>query len=463
MKKLIACLFVICFLLPLASVDFDPDEAYSRFNRGHYAGFSIFPSYEGRNTLLQLSLYGNFSFDAFAFGLHVPVRFLLHNKDEVETSAKVFPKDDWDEARDWVKLLTYFQYGHKHDLFYFYFGEHKNRYMGNGSILGGYRNTLKYNFPKRGVNIGVNTDFGGVDLFLDDVTPPNVIGGRSFVKPLSFLDKQNYWNNLELGFTYLADVFAPERIVHGPEIVGGIAKREIEKSSAHILGFDMNFRFLALEHYHLSFHSDWNKILDAGSGFHFSLKHSVDLPTITEMRLLSKWEYRAMQSNYTPSYFNTFYDIQREYYRDGETKSRFLSLPSRKGEDWTHGYYFDLVFDITGKFSIGGSFEHSRIYKNDISEGKFNSYGVNVFANAILFKKIGADFTITFEDIGENKLKDDPFYNFSIYYLLSDFFTIGFTTRSAWVLRYEGMGSNTSSNYESIQIYSLGAYGSIRF
>jgi hypothetical protein len=463
LKKLILSLFIIIISAPLISIDFDPDESLSRFNRGHYAGFSIFPSYEGRNTLLELSLYGNFSFNSFAFGLHIPVRFLLHNKDEVETSAKVFPKNDWDEARDWVKLLTFFQYGHREDLFYFYFGEHKNRYIGNGSILGAYNNTLKFNFPKRGVNIGVTTDYAGLDFFMDDVTPPNVIGGRSFVKPLSFLDKDNYFNNLELGFTFIADVFAPESIGYGPESVNGIAKRDVKEGYNQVLGFDINFRFLATEYYHLSFYGDWNKILDAGSGFHFGLKHSADLPTFNEMRILSKWEYRAMQSNYVPSYFNTFYDIQREYYRDNQTKSGFLSDPSRKGKDWTHGYYLDLVFDLTRKVSVGSSFEHNRIYKNSISDGKFDNFVINVFANVLLFKKIGADFTITFEDVGVNKLSDDPYYKLSAYYLLSDFITVGFTTRSAWQLRYSGRGLSTTSSYENVQVYSLGAYGSIRF
>jgi len=462
LKKLITSLFLFLFFSTLFPVDFDPDESYSRFNKGHYAGLSIFPSYEGRNTLLELNLYGTFSFDPFAFGIHIPVRFLLHNKDDVETSAKVFPKDDWDEPRDWVKLLTFFQYGHKSDLFYFYFGEHKNRYVGNGTILGAYHNTLKFNFPKRGVNIGVNTDYGGVDLFMDDVTPPNVIGGRTFVKPLSFLDKQSYWNNLELGFTFLGDVFSPETIGHGPEMVNGIAKRDVETGYSYVFGFDLNFRLLSLEYYHLGFYGDWNKINDAGSGFHFGFKHKVDLPTITEMKLLSKWEYRAMQSNYVPSYFNTFYDIQREYYRGDKTKSEFISDPSRKDKDWTHGYYLDLVFDITGKIAVGGSFEHNRIYNNDL-DGKFDNIAINIFANALLFKKIGADFTITFEDVDENKLKDDPFYRLTVYYLISDFVTVGFMTRSAWRLKYTDTGLNTSSNYESIQVYSLGVYGSFRF
>ncbi len=460
MKRSGALLLIFTFFLNLYSVDFDPDESYCRFQKGHFAGFSILPVHEGRNTLLELSLFGTFTFDSFAFGVHAPIRFLLSNKDGVDTTGKVFPKDDWNEARDWVKLLKFFQYGHKHDLFYFYFGEHRNRYMGNGTILGAYHNTLKLNFPKRGVNIGVNTDYAGIDFFMDDVTPPNVIGGRTYFKPLSFFDKQSYWNNLELGFTFLGDVFTPYRIVS--ELYDSVPRRTVDEIYTYVAGFDIGFRFFTSEYYQVKFYTDWNKIKDAGSGFHLGLKHVADLPTIIPMRILSTWEYKAMQSNYAPSYFNTFYDIQREHYRDGMTKTRFLSDPSRKGSGWNHGYYFDLVYDITGLFSIGGSFGHNRIYSNDLNS-KFNNIEINAFINTILFKRIGADFTITFEDINEGALKDEPFYRLSVYYLLSDFATLGFSTRSAWYLRYRGEGVNFESYYKNTAFYSFGFYGTLRF
>lgn len=465
MKKLFTFLVILSAVMCVSAVNFDSKESYDRFKKGHSLGLSLFPVYEGTNTLLEFDVYGNFSFDAFAFGFLFPVRFLLNNDENVPTSATVFPKDDWDDARDWVALLTYFQYGHKTDLFYFYFGEIENRYVGNGTILGSYYNTLKLRFPKRGVNLGVNTDYAGLDFFMDDVTPPNVIGGRLYLKPVSFFAKENYANNLELGFTYFADVFSPYLIAPKKDN-DGIVTRDVDEVADQVFGFDISMRFVALKYYQMKFYNDINKIVDAGLGLHFGFEHIFKLPTKTDIKFLSKWEYRLMESNYIPSYFNTFYDIQREYYRDGKTKSGFASDLSRNRKkadlDWVHGYYLDLVFDITGKFSIGGSFEHNRIYTSDV-KSKFNNFQINLFVNALILKKIGTDFVITFEDIGEKELKDQPFFNLSVYYLMNDYFTIGFSAASKWHLKKEKKGENTEYYYDNTAVYSLGAYGMLRF
>lgn len=461
-KKLIIVILFFTFF-QLSAVNFDPDESYNRFIKGHGVGFSIFPLYEGDSTLLEFDLYGNFYFSMLRFGFLLPVRFIIYNNDNIETAGKIFPKEDWDDARDYVSILTFFQYGFKSDLFYFYFGEHKNRYVRNGTILGGYFNNLKLRFPKRGVNIEVNTDYAGLDFFMDDVTPPNVVGGRAYVKPVSFFSKQNYANNLEIGASYFADIFSPYNIsIVSP---GGIPKRDIEKYTDHLFGFDISFRFVATKLYHMKFYSDINKIVDGGFGLHFGLEHEFLLPFSTDMKILSRWEYRAMESNYIPSYFNTFYDTEREYYRNGQTKSRFVNDSSREGLDWTHGYYLDLVYDLTGTFAVGGSFEHNRIYKNNVNDGKFDNFQLNLFVNALIFNRIGTDFIITFQDLGEKgkRMKDQPFYNLSVYYKLNEYLSLGFYTGSKWYLAYSGTSVATESYYKNTAVYSVGAYGMMRF
>jgi len=463
LKKALILILIISAFFSLCAVNFDSSESYERFKKGHSVGLSIFPVYEGNNTLLELDAFGSFYFDPLSFGFLIPVRFLLYNGDDIPTSASVFPEDDWDDARDWVALLNFFQYGYKTDLFYFRFAEAENRYVGNGTILGSYYNTLKLRFPKRSISMAFNTDYAGLDFFMDDVTPPNIIGGRAYIKPVSFFKKENYANNLELGFTYFADISAPYSIVIPKDENNN---RVLEEASDQVFGFDISMRFVSLKYYKMKFYNEINHIVDAGTGLHFGLEHILTLPTATDMKFISRWEYRLMQSNYIPSYFNTFYDIQREYYRDGKTKSGFISDlsrdPDRFNLDWTHGYYFDLVFDITGKFSIGGSFEHNRIYTNDM-KGKFNNFQITVFMNALFFKKLGADLVLTFEDIGESSLKDNPFFNISAYYLMSDYFRIGFYASSKWYLQKENKDQSTQYHYENTAAYSAGAYGILRF
>ncbi|HOB71410.1 MAG TPA: hypothetical protein PKM18_06470 [bacterium] len=215
----------------------------------------------------------------------------------------------------------------------------------------------------------------------------------------------------------------------------------------------------------MKFYSDINKIVDGGFGLHFGLEHEFLLPFPTDMKILSRWEYRAMESNYIPSYFNTFYDTEREYYRNGQTKSRFVNDSSREGLDWTHGYYLDLVYDLTGTFAVGASFEHNRIYKNNVNDGKFDNFQLNLFVNALIFNRIGTDFIITFQDLGEKgkRMKDQPFYNLSVYYKLNEYLSLGFYTGSKWYLAYSGTSVATESYYKNTAVYSVGAYGMMRF
>ncbi|MGI6394890.1 MAG: hypothetical protein ACOX2F_09245 [bacterium] len=464
MRKKLVALAVLFVFFEISAVNFDFSESYDRFLKGHSVGASISPVYEGDSTLLELDFYGSFYFDMLRFGFLLPVRFILYNNNNIETTAGVFPKEDWDDARDFVAIITFFQYGFKGDLFYFYFGEQENRYAGNGTILGGYFNNIKLRFPKRGVSLEINSDYAGFDFFMDDVSFPNVMGGRAYLKPVSFFSKESYGNNLEIGFSYFSDVYSPYKI--STLYDSGVPKRDFERYSDHVFGVDLNFRYLATSLYHGEVYSDINKILDGGTGIHLGLEHKFILSSKNDMEILSKWEYRAMQSNYIPSYFNTFYDIEREYYRNGQTKSRFVNDSSRKNLDWTHGYYLDLVFHFTGVFAVGGSFEHNRIYKSDVKLGKFDNYQLNLLANVLLFNnKFGLDFVMTFQELGEKgkRLSSYPFYSVSAYYKLYKYLTIGAFVSSKWYLDYRGAGTTSEFSYKGITVVSGGAYGSFSF
>ena len=466
MKKFLTFLLVSLLFLNLCAIDFDPDAAYRRFRKGISLGGSIYPEYEGSSVLLDLNITGTFEFDMLGFGLQFPIRFILSNKDNIETTASVFPKEDWNDARDWTRLLSYFHYGHSGDLFYFFFGNHENRYVGNGTILGAYYTDLKLYYPKRGIDVEINTDYLGIDFFMDDVTPPTVIGGRFYFKPLSFLSKENYGNNLELGFTYFTDFAAPYDITSS-EI--GEKERSIPKKySVQMFGFDVNFRLLTLKHYHLTFYTDVNHIIDAGTGIHIGLKHKIDFSAKSDFQLLSKWEFRAMQSNYIPSYFNTFYDIEREYYKNGETKGKYIAEWLSRNKDWTFGYYFDLVFSIAELFSVGASVEHNKLYdSNSAGNDKYyNNIQLSFLLNAFLFKHLDLDFVMTLQSLGEEgkRLSDKPFYRASIAYVINKYFSIGFSASSKWLLVWERNNvGGWDSHYKAVNSFAVGAFGGISF
>ena len=470
--KLSVFSLILIVFSALSAVDFDPDEAYYRFKRGFNFGAMLFPvlsnEQKSRAALLELDIYGSAEFSMLGFGAGLPVRFILKNgkdEDKIPTTAKIFPKEDWDDARDWVSILNYFHYGHSGDMFYFYFGEQRNRYVGNGSIVGAYYGDLRLYHPQRGVNLEVNTDYAGIDFFMDDVTPPNVIGGRFYLKPVSFFSKENYGNNLEIGASYFADISAPDEIVGKENDYG----REVSESNVQIFGFDVSFRVLAMKYYQLSFYSDINKIVDAGTGLHFGVKYKLMFPGSRDIQILSRWEARAMQPDYIPSYFNTFYDIEREYYKghmDSEqkqptTKLQYVLDHAGNGKKWTGGYYFDLVFDITGTFSVGGSFEHNKLY--DYNAKKYDNYQINVFFNTFLFDSLSIDLLMTFQSLGEKDhwLKNKPYYSGSVTYYLNKYFSFGAGVASKWYLCYPK--ENDMGLYKYYPTYSFGGFAGFRF
>ena len=478
-RRIFLFFLILASFFSVSAVDFDPNEAYARFKKGFSFGGALFPTYEGEAFLLELDLYGSAEFDMLGFGVGLPVRFLVTNGDgddeiERDPNAKIFPKEDWDDARDWVSILNYFHYGHSGDMFYFYFGEQRNRYVGNGSIVGAYFGNLRLFHPTRGVNFEVNTDYAGIDFFMDDVTPPNVVGGRVYVKPVSFFGKENYGNNLEIGASYFADVFAPENIIGETEYNADRTKeyygRDISKSNLQIFGFDASFRILALTYYQFTFYTDVNKIVDAGTGMHFGVKHKLMLPGSADIQILSKWEARAMEQDYIPSYFDTFYDVEREYYKGQEstvggqrtTKSQYLREQLNKGGGWTGGYYLDLVFDMAEIFSIGGSFEHNKLY--DYEAKKYNNYQINIFLNTLLFNNsLALDFLMTFHSLGEKGrwLKNEPYFNGSVTYYMNRFFSFGFRAASKWHLSYSE--KKDAGYYEYYKHFSIGAFAGMRF
>ena len=495
MRKIFLFFLLFVSFFAVSAVDFNPNEAYGRFKKGVSFGGALFPVVEKESFLLELDLYGSFEFSMLGFGIGLPVRFLLVNKDNIPTTGGgAFPKEDWDDARDWVSILSYFHYGHSGDMFYFYFGEQRNRYVGNGSIVGAYFGDLKLFHPTRGVNLEVNSDYAGLDFFIDDVIPPNVVGGRAYIKPLSFFNKESYGNNLEIGASYFADVSAPDSIIGEVKFAADkkIYERDISvasKPGIQIFGFDVNFRLLAMKYYQLTIYADINHIADAGTGLHFGAKHKLMLPGSKDMQILSKWEARVMESDYIPSYFNTFYDIEREYYKShcvnsdsGECKSSGEAgnkdIPATKSHyvkdhadgKWTGGYYFDLVFDMTGVFSIGASFEHNKMY--DYMAKKYNNYQINVFLNTHLPKSLSLDLLMTFQSLGEDgrRLKNAPYFNASAAYDVNKYCSVGLKFASKWHLPYpdkkdsDGKDQEKIDNgYKHLLHWSLGAFAGLRF
>ena len=77
-----------------------------------------------------------------------------------------------------------------------------------------YNSHLNLNTRRVSAQLDAFTDYGGVETYINDVTGPNVVGGLVFLKPLSLVDRSQYFlRSFSIGFSVVADIDAPLRNV----------------------------------------------------------------------------------------------------------------------------------------------------------------------------------------------------------------------------------------------------------
>ncbi len=444
----------------LYGVDFDFDRPLERFDERKVIGGSAGFSHEYDDELFGVSLFGDFRGEPAGFGFLVPLRWLVYDKNEDTDTVIGMPSYDWDEVRDYVRLVTYARYGHPDDEVYLFFGPHENRYIGHGTLLGGYFNEIRLNRPSRGIYTLFQTDWAGGELFTNDVAPPEVVGGRAFLKPWSFVDKESYLNNLDVGVTWLSDIFMPEEITRDVE-----GKRHIDRVFDSAIGLDAAFRVLAFRWWQATPYFDWNLLRFAGNGVHFGLKNRFTIPLPDdELHLDATIEGRMYERNYSPQYFGTFYDIEREYYAFDGTKYQAHTSPRLGSGPWYLGWYGDVVLHMIGLFAIGGSLERNEYLDIDAGGVRRGRFGVNLFGDLALFDRIRLSLFFTRADAGRGGFFDitntRSLLSASLSFKISDYMTASARFGNGYRLDRE---AGDSGGYRSELLFGLGFAASYGF
>ncbi|HOW52888.1 MAG TPA: hypothetical protein PLV42_12695 [bacterium] len=394
---------LLLVVLPLKAVDFDFDRTLERFDEGKFIGGGAGFSHEGDDELFGVTILGEFRWEPAGFGFNVPLRWLVYDENNDTDTVIGMPTYDWDDVRDYVRLITYAQYGHPDDEVYLYFGEHENRYIGHGTLVGGYFNNIRLARPSRGIYTLFQTDWAGGELMLSDVAPPDIIGGRAYLKPWSFIDKESYANNWEIGVSWFSDIFMPEEVTR--DLVGSWAVDRVFDSA---IGIDTSFRFLAFDGWHLTPYFDWNLLRFAGNGIHGGIMQTFDIPLGggDDLRIETKFEGRIFERDYSPQYFGTFYDIEKYYFFDDKTKYRTHASPLLGNGPWYTGWYGDVVFTMVDLFAVGGSFEWNEYLDTTRGGHRTGRFGVNLFGDLILFDRLRFSLFFTRADAGRGEFFD---------------------------------------------------------
>ncbi|MCA9565252.1 MAG: hypothetical protein KC561_17260, partial [Myxococcales bacterium] len=286
-----------------------PDEPQFGLDLG--AGFSRVEE----DSFIDTNLGFSFGLGDLEMGLWVPLRFRVI--DEAPETDDVIRHEDWDEVADYFRILRYVQYGSRGDTYWVRGGELANVTMGHGTIVSGYNNVIDVNHFQWGLTGGANFSFGGLELLLDNITNPDLMGFRVFARPWQFIDPESYWTNLAVGMSLIGDVGAPIRLEQnsvGEYVIDDERNLVVGREKATgVLGFDVELQAFSNDLVALIPYADMNIHLGLGSGFHLGNLANFSFSEAVALNL--RLEFRALGEGYSPSYFDGLYEYERLLFR----------------------------------------------------------------------------------------------------------------------------------------------------
>ncbi len=297
------------------------------------------------------------------FALQAPVRLVLSDADPQQEG--LIRQEDWDRPGDYLRIIRSLQYGAPSETFHLRGGELSLRTLGHGTIVDGYTNVVGPDRYEFGIQSNVNTRYGGVELLLDDVTEPEVVGGRLFVRPWGFTPGDEL-ERLSMGMTLMADIGAPTVL----QTTNGVFELDddrrlavAESDTIWAAGFDVDVTTFEGRNYAVTHYFDGNILIDS-PGVH--LGTLVDLPFDEHVQLELRGEFRALGRGYIPGYFSPLHEIDRfGLIGWGVDVLEPKAVVAASINDSTWGGLFGFDLRIAPWVQLGASYAGHRGPKND--------------------------------------------------------------------------------------------------
>ena len=324
---------------------------------------------------------------SLSFGVPLRVEILDARPDRRFDNAGSFRTTDWDEASDFAKVIQRIGYGGKEQRFYLDINRFKAASLGHGTVLKRYNPNLNFNTTRVSAHFDAFFDYAGFETTLNDITGPNVLGALLFIKPLSLVDRSNFMlRSFSIGFSIVADVDAPLRNKVDIDDVDNDGRREVEleidqenfqprylSTEVVAYGIDIELKLIDTDILDWKLYTDYS-FLESGvpvgvsnttdeasvgteavgsAGFTLGNLFRINAGTDPVHALRLRVEYRNYDPNYLPSYFDTFYEIQRVQY--------FTTSESPDDGDLANSTKLQRVLgrDPEGERVNGGYFEAS--------------------------------------------------------------------------------------------------------
>ncbi|MDO9514325.1 MAG: FecR family protein [Elusimicrobiota bacterium] len=307
----------------------------------------------------EFSMYPELTFGKLGIGLELVVHFDENNQ---------ILKDEWTKER-YPEKIDYIRWGRKHqDPFYFLIGRFRRPVsLGHGFIVNNYSNMARYpNVKKIGLEFDLDRNKWGIEAMTDDVTRADIIGGRFYARPL-----------LETGIPLLRNlkIAASAGTDKDPD-----SDSETKNDAVTIIGADVELPLLNFKYFNASIYGDIAKmqmgdvygdnnymsfistsIVDGGIGKSAGISGKMFF-------LNFRGEYRIVEDNFIPGYFDGHYDLARWQRFDvinSSTTKAVRQLWGRTKDPVKVGPYIEAWFSFFRIIDFRASYENYNTVKRD--------------------------------------------------------------------------------------------------
>lgn len=294
-------------------------------------------------------IFPEFQFSKIGIGLDLNLEY---------TASGNLRSENFNEFSDYLSIIRYIRYGQKGDPFYARLGALDYATLGHGSIMYLYNNSPSFDSRKVGIELDADFTNYGFESVYGNFGKEGLIGMRGYLRPLQFTELSDIpiIGMLETGITLVSDLNENAGIISGVyDSTANVFIPKIDEGNTTIVGLDLGLPILRTSVVDLDAYIDYAKIIKFGSGVATGL--SLNFKGFGLLNLRAKLERRFNGNHYLPSYFNSFYEIER-FRLDKQTGVVSSKIQQLKfANDQTNGYYGEVYASLLGLFRAIGSFQ----------------------------------------------------------------------------------------------------------
>jgi hypothetical protein len=310
----------------------------------------------------------------WGLGVGVPLRIELLNFESGADGSPLLTKnlgrirkEDWDSFHDYGRLLKYVNYGRKEDNLYVNIGQRYATTIGHGSLMRRYAPNIDIDYPRVSAEVDAYNDFGGFELFTNDILEWNQLAAIAFVKPLWFLGSSNLLvKSLSIGVSAGLDWKAPLTLATDASGVRLVSDGRLSSvnQAVKLIGFDAEVKVYKDDNIDVKPYIDYSLLLGGEGGLTLGAlgRFNLGQQIVNAFRVVA--ELRFLGSRYQPSYFDTFYEVERFIYDDtGRGANGFIQYRTKQdavlnaGLGQRTGYYLEASWGIRGAVGFTMSLE----------------------------------------------------------------------------------------------------------